>query len=31
VRLDEWATLVAVVLVVAGMVGELLDVVGVIG
>lgn len=30
-RLDEWATLVAVVLVVAGMVGELLDVVGVIG
>jgi len=31
VRLDEWATLVAVVLVAAGVVGELLDVVGVIG
>ena len=30
-RLDEWATLVAVCLVVAGIVGDLLDLLGVIG
>lgn len=30
-RLDEWATLAAVLLVAAGIVGEVLDLVGVIG